>query len=349
MENQDKVIEVMDKTGCTLEQAGLALSHSDGDIEVAVDFIVSAEKFIFAIKGRFISQKMNVRGMFVILANVKDSRLERIGLLATEENKFYLLDVNSKWNEFEETMYIRKLGDEVNQGMSREMQENIQSMIVNEKDQFFQMLRDMETERVEDILAWEIDQAIKRLGNVEVKINIEQINLNEFKGLEKDEQRKKENENKEEHSPGPSMEVTLQVNMSLDPVEGVQVSSLKVGDVAEAVVVDNREVALHLASAFGGVRFNEFIPVSAVIEDLSPSESGQTRITLRLYKDILGSSALAPDVKIKLISEAQEKEDLQEPDQSEVSSKPGVPIPAFLIAGAALLLILVVFLLLVSR
>jgi len=233
--------------------------------------------------------------------------------------------------------------------MSREMQENVQSMIINEKDQFFQMLRDMEVEKVEETLAWEIDQATKKLGNVEVKITIEQINLSEFKGIEKDERRKKENENKEEPSPGPSMEVTLQVNLSLDPVEGVQVSHLKEGDVVEVVVVDNREVAYHLASAFGGVRFNEFIPVSAAIEDLSPSESGQTRITLRLYKDILGSSALAHDVKIKLISEAQEKEDLQEPDQPEVISEPGIPIPAFLMAGAALLLILVVFLLLVSR
>ena len=343
MDNQeieDKPTVVMKRTGCTLEQAALVLDHCDGDVEKAIELIVSVEKFIFAIKGRFISQSMNARGIFAIIANVKDNRVERIGLLATDDNNFYLPDVNGKWSEFEEGMYIRKLGDGVNQGMSRDMQENVQTMIDNEKDKFFQMLRNMEVEKVEEAIGWEIDRAIKKLGNMEVKINVEQINLYEFKGIEKDEQRKKDEESKGEADSDSSMEVNLQVNLTLAPVDGVQVSELKNGDLVEAVVVDSRDVAYHLASAFGGVKWDEFVPVTALVDDLAPSESGQTKLTVRLYKDIVGNTAIANDVKVKLIAKAAEGEESDD-SPSGVNSKSGMSVAVFLIGGTVVLLALV--------
>jgi hypothetical protein len=350
MENQDKVKSVMDKTGCTLEQASLSLDYSSGDVEKAVELIVSVERFIFAIKGRFISRRMNVRGIFVIMANVKEGRIERMGLLATNDSRFYLPDVNGKWDEFEESMYVRKLGEGVAQSISRDMQENIQSIIATEKGSFFQMLRDMEIEKLEEVIAWEIDKAVNRVGGMEVKISIEQINLYEFKGIAKDEKRKKEEKEKAEAAPSPSMEVILQVNLTLDPVGGVQVSDLKKGDMVEAVVVDNREVAYHLADAFGGTRGNVFVPVVVPVESLFPSESGQMRVSVRLYKDILGSAAIASEVKVRLISHTQEEGEIARPLEPRAKDQAGMSVAAFLIAGTATLLILVgLFLLLVFK
>ncbi|MGQ9630663.1 MAG: DUF4899 domain-containing protein [bacterium] len=337
---------IMAETGCTEEQATLVLEYAGGDVDEAIKTIVSSEKFIYVIKGKFISNVTKLRGLFVVFANVKTEAIERCAFLATDDQSFYLIDLDMKWSEFEESLYIRKFSKGVIQSASQDMQRALEHSLQGDqfKEKFFRSLRDVDKDLTRNMLTDTLRTVSSVGGDVDVTINIEQIDLYQFKGVSEPGEEKGEEGGKEkEGAPEEAPVTTVKTKLIVDPINGLPLSQLDRGDAVYLALIDDGDVN----EVAGYVSLNPATrevlnPVR--IDNISSTDAGQVLVRTVLVPGIFGTATLrSMDVKIKV---GPRRGDV-EGDRRKISSRQqegeGGDTSIVIIIGAAVLILILIF------
>lgn len=298
---KDKVQLVREETGCDEEQAKLILESTHNDVSKAIRIINTLLKHIVAIKGRFKCEKINIYGLFLLITDIRQRALIRVGALVTYNPGVYENDLGTNWHDFERQLYALKLGEGSNQDLTQNLQHCLQTRLTrDEKKTFFQYLRNLDTREVETTLLSEIKMVT---GDQEVILNtsLEQLNLAQFKELRKDpeggvDESSYERERKKDST------ITLKIELVLDSLKGIAAVNLRKGNLVSAKIVDMRDIARYLSKLLGGEQQDEIVPLVVPVDNVEIREQ-QVMIKTRFSPGIIGKTILSQEDKVEIIKQ----------------------------------------------
>jgi hypothetical protein len=352
---ENNISLLMEKSGCTKEQAVSVLESTGGNLEQAISIINSiSSKNIYIIKGRFNCKTEELYGLFLILVNNSTKELEKLEVVVSRNALLCQGDININWDEFEKninSISIRK-SELSNRKMAKLHHDIIDLFNSEEKIPIFEALTASEIDRVKGLLSVHIG---KSLGdpNIELALNIDQI-----AGLEKvpketeilAPQILKEKEEKEEEK---KARINLQIALVLSPVSGSLVTELKPDDRVAVKVIDTTETGKYLAQLMGAIRNEEIIPIMAHIDSITPLEMDKVRVVVKFGPGVVGETLVSKNAKVKITAGKpiinKKRDFLSRITPPAIKERIASPLPLRPIDLAILLMIILLLIIIITK
>ena len=296
---KDKIQLVREETGCDEEQAKLILESTHNDVSKAIRIINTLLKHIVAIKGRFRCEKINIYGLFLLITDIRQRALVRVGALVTYNPGVYENDLGTNWHDFERQLYALKLGEGSIQDLTQNLQHCLQTRLARDENKtFFQYLRNLDSREVETTLLSEIKMVT---GDQEVILStsLEQLNLAQFKELRKDPEDGMDESSYERERKKDST-ITLKIELVLDSLKGIAAVNLRKGNLVSAKIVDIRDIARYLSKLLGGEQQDEIVPLVVPVDNVEIREQ-QVIIKTTFSPRIIGKAILSQEDRVEII------------------------------------------------
>jgi hypothetical protein len=94
--------------------------------------------------------------------------------------------------------------------------------------------------------------------------------------------------------------VVLATEVVLDPVGGIPILDVEVGEPVMVEITDRREIALYLGGLMGGVVEGEHRPVRARAKEIRRMDSGNVSVIVEFGPGIVGRSIVPENVKVEM-------------------------------------------------
>lgn len=355
----DNVFLLMNKTGCTQEQAELVLESTGGNLEQAISIITTvSSKNIFIVKGRFNCKGENLYGLFLIQANNITKEIEKLEVVATRNALLCQCDVAINWDEFEKTLSsvsVRK-SELSNKKVSKLHHGVIDLFNGEEKTNIFTYLGSNDIGKLKGIFSVQIGKSLDN-PNIELALSIDQITGLEkspFEGGKLLETTTPEKEALEKSGVDiATSKVILQTALVLSPVSGVLVGELKVDDRVAVKIIDTTGTGQYLAELMGAKRGEQLIPIMAYVESIVPVEMDKVRIILKFGPGVKGETLISKNARVKISVErplAKKKDFLNRINIPTIKEKiVAAPLPLRPIDLAILLIMILLLLILMVK
>ncbi|MCL2388749.1 MAG: hypothetical protein FWC85_00015 [Elusimicrobia bacterium] len=286
MKEQIKLL--MEETGCEANEAELALTLCENDIERAVKTIGMLLKYILAFKAKLRFKESNLFALVHLAVNAKTSEILRFSCVVSYNPFMYETSIDTDWFSFEKTIYSFRL----DKGAATDYTQGI-----------LPKLREFLTVKLKEVPVIGVAEIKEMLAeffsaaSLEIEITSQELTLTQFKrfadqDFEDDVQVIKDNNE--------AKEVNLLSEVIEDP-EGTAVSKLSKGDVVVALITDERDIAHYLSHLMGGRKDGKAVPLEAHIKKVVFTED-EAVIELFYASSILGTAKAGLLSKIKVVT-----------------------------------------------
>ena len=290
MKEQIKLL--MEETGCEANEADLALTLCENDIERAVKTIGILLKYIIAFKVKLHFKESNLFALVHLVVNAKTSEILRFSCVVSYNPQIYETSIGTDWFTFEKTVYSFRLDKgtvtDYTQGVSPKLQE------------FF-------TAKLKETPVIGIDEVKGMLAEffapqaISVEITSEELNLAQFKKLP--DYNFEDDVYVFEGSQDKLISLTSEI---LQDPQGKPAARLAEGDVVLALITDERDIAHYLSHLVGSRRDGKIIAFPAKVKKVTLAEP-EIIVELFYTSSILGKAKTAVSDKIKVIESKKQQ------------------------------------------
>ena len=307
--DDQKLLLLQKETGCDLSFGKMILKFTGGDLDGAVRIIRSVEKNIFIVRGKFVAQVERIYGTFIFMFDCKNRTVDRFNSVIKKEDKSAIeFDFDKSWNA-----YLTDIANYSHRNVTEvEMQNRLSNTVRSGKvlqflDSKLSPKRDVD-EKVLNVYFKDILLNITGDLNVVLKLKVERSDAFEInKGMVKenifedeDEPVKEEKkERKPEHEK--NQIIVLKVDFELDPLEGVRLSELNIGDTVNVRMIEDSQLALYISGLLKGIdsenSTGNIFP--SELKEIKVLDDGGISILVQFGPGIYGKAYYGEDVKIK--------------------------------------------------
>ncbi|MDR3256842.1 MAG: hypothetical protein LBT18_04290 [Endomicrobium sp.] len=287
MKKKDQLLQLlMEETECQQEEAELALSLSDNNLEKAITTIGFFLKFITVFKIKLIFPKENIYGLIQITINMKTYDILRFSLVFSHNPSIYEISANTDWFSFEKAIFSVRLDAGTIESYTQKVEENLKLYI------------QQAVNKIAIVSNNEITTIIKTFFHpviVETETVREELNLIQFKKLP-DDNTKQNTTSFTDYNLG---FIKLDVEIFEDS-DGKTAKKIKEGDIVLSVITDERDIAHYLAHLIGGKKNDNMIPLPAIVKKIS-SKNDDFEIYLQYTPSIIGFAKVKNNIKLKVL------------------------------------------------
>lgn len=352
-EDDVRIKEMVEGTGCDSKLAVMLIKFTGGDVEGAKRIIRAVPKDVFAIKVKFITQVTGYYGAFLFCYDEKENNVKRSVCVVSDEKDIGTIDISQTWLNFEAALYNymrvkrvdgAKIEHIKNKFLGREFAARLSGVLKVGK-----LLND---EALNNLFIDEL-YTIFSDTNIAVKFAVDMTDVFELnKGQEtpadegeetlNPEEVEEEIESKRMHKKPDQSLIVLKVDPVLSPVKGTEIKKLEFGDDIQVRISDEREIADYLAVLLGGKVDSIRVPIYTKIVEVKELESGNVGVLTQFGPGIMGMFKVPSDVKV--VSSQDEEEDSR--SAVAVKEKHKELNPLWVVGG--IVIILSIFILLIS-
>ena len=284
----ERILMLIEETGCERGEAELALQLSNYDFEKSIRTIKTALKNIAIVKGKFINYEQNLYGIFILIFNTQLENIIRAITAVSYNPIIYEIDLHTDWYTIEKSIYNFRLLEGSMPNLTREIELYFSKELSSRKDKVYSALLNKSEREIYAILTSDFPVSFSQF-----QVNMEEINLAEYQQENQEVQRKDLNEIQIE-----SKQLYLEAKLKEDK-KGKKVKSLSKGEIVMAQIADEREIAKYLSRLLSSEE-TDFLPVR--IENIEKSKNS---ISIKLYfaPGIIGLVKTSPKTRIKVIEE----------------------------------------------
>lgn len=288
----DKILLLMEESGCDRAQAELALSLSDYDLEKAVRALGTLLRHIVAVKGKAHDADGTIHGRALVLVDTRGARLIRVRAVVSRHPGVFEAALGDAWHEFEKRLYADRLGEGARPEASRELERRTTEAIESSADEFFPALTHDDREWSETLsAAW-----APLFGGSGAVLRWERnpLNWDEYRVWSGG-------------APRPAVSfradgtVVVSVKIETDP-SGAPADTVRPGDVVACAIDDPRDLARCLARLLGASA-GSARPFGAPVESIERID-GELRVGLRLSTGVVGAARVAPSALLRVMRPA---------------------------------------------
>jgi len=301
---RENVKILMEETGCDEGQAELALHSTGNNLEKAIKSIDLLLRYIIVTKGKFVCDRRNVYGQFIVISHLNQKRIVRLGALATCDPSIYEETLDCKWRQFEKRLYGHRLSEGCLHELVQKLEQNLNWQIASDyRKSFFQNLKDKNYEEIVGIFREIIS---KSLEDAEAKIgmDVEELNLSQFKSLQEptipaDVGVKASPGHAPKSADRKEGTIVLGTKLLTDvSSSSVEVGRLRKNDLILVKISDSRDIAQYLSRLLGGCKGDEVVPLSAIVEEVR-EKADKWVVRTRFSPGIVGEALVEKKARIK--------------------------------------------------
>jgi len=288
----EKILLLMEETGCDEGEAHLALELANNNFEKAIHTIKSLLRNITVIKGKFHIEEKNLYGLFVTIFDKRSKNIIRFTSVTSYNPAIYETGLQMDWYLLEKSIYNFRLLEGSMPSLTHELEICFTKEITSKKEKLYKAIIDENYDRICEIF-------IESLPYNRPKIQImnEDINLAQYQ------QENMISENKEKNIESANTETKklyLEAKICEDP-NGKKAKSLLKNEIVLAKIEDNREIAKYLSKLLG-TKESDYIPVP--IQDIKQLDH---EILIHLYftPGIIGYTKVKPHTKLTVAKKSQ--------------------------------------------
>jgi hypothetical protein len=290
---EEKILLLMEETGCDHGEAQLAMELANQDLEKAIKAIKSILRGIIVIKGKFVDHAKNLFGLFIIIYNQRKEAIIRTTGVVSYNPVIYEQPLTSDWHLLEKSIYSYRLLEGSVLDVMKDAESRFNNVISENKDRFLKALSEKDEQKIDRILFDGL-----QTEELKTQISIEEINLADYH----QEQPDGDETLPEGHAAKPNFgRLVIDIEVQEEAV-GKKASSIIQGDVVFAHITDDREIAKYLSKLLVS-KETQYIP--APVEG---TEESETDVMLKLYftPGIAGQVILKKNARIK-VAESENK------------------------------------------
>jgi hypothetical protein len=286
MKEKDQLQLLIEETGCEQDEAEIALSLSNNNIEKAIYTIGLLLKFITIFKIKLIFSKENIYGLIHIAVNMKTHDILRFSMIFSHNPTIYEISANIDWFSFEKAIFSARLGAGAMENYTQKIEENLK------------LYTQQSVKEISVISKEEISTIIKTFFHpiiIEMETVNEELNLTQFKKLP--DYNAKQNE-----IPFARYDlgfVKLDVKI-LEDSNGKLAEKITESDTVLSLITDKRDIAHYLAHLTGGRKNGIMIPLPAIVKKIY-SENSNFEIHLHYAPSITGLAKIKSGTKLKVL------------------------------------------------
>jgi len=288
----EKILLLMEETGCDEGEAQLALELANNNFEKAIYTIKSLLRNITVIKGKFHIYENNLYGLFVIIFDKRSKNIIRVTSVTSYNPTIYETDLQIDWYLLEKSIYNFRLIEGSMPSLTREFEIYFTKEITSKKEKLYKAIIDENYDKICEIF-------IENFPYNEPKIQIinEDINLAQY---QQENITTEDKENNIETTGIDTKKLYLEAKICEDP-NGKKAKSLLKNEIVLAKIEDNREIAKYISRLLGTKEF-DYIPVP--IEEIKHLDH---EILVHLYftPGIIGYTRLKLSTKVSVTKESQ--------------------------------------------
>src|SRR3989338_4775318 len=134
---QDKIELLIEETGSSPEEAGLALGLANFNIEEALRILQAKRRDILVLKVKFYSTSPRLCGLMLLVANLADQRknpIFRLRVVLSDNPYLYETSLKIEWDEFENEIYRARLSEFSYVALSQSMEQEWERLITSGGD-----------------------------------------------------------------------------------------------------------------------------------------------------------------------------------------------------------------------
>jgi hypothetical protein len=306
----EKVKVLIEKTGCTQNQAEQVLKSVSGNIKEAFNLIKNlGKKNTIVVKGKFKGKETNTYGLVIFILNKAKKSLDHVRALVSYNLEIYKVSIRDRWDIFDREITRLNLREkEKVHRQSLKLKSGLKENFINNKirGKYFKYLKELDLENFKNYLAQNIGNIIK---DRKIEMEVEVDNLTSFTSFgirlkEIDEERKEEKEEKKEEA-----KIILKVSPIIAPVSGIKVTELKSGDNLLIYIIDKTDLGIYLGELMGAIKNDRLIPIVTEITEIEKIEDEKLKIMVKIGEGVFGEAHISEEVNVvKLHSEQDDKE-----------------------------------------
>lgn len=323
---------LMDASGCSEEEALLALEGAGGDIHEAIKLVDLLARDILVLKARLEGHGPGrQQGLVLVVGDTRNGRLHYLRTALVHGGALEGgLTPATAWRIFCESVDRMRDSRECNRKVSEELEYyltgNLEPWRLDEWGRLARQEQVAElTQAVRRVIEEGADETLTLEIGTELITRVQAGPLIEERTAAR-EQGKEEQENE-------SFSLYLACEPVIDPLHGRRAAELVPGNYLKVKVVDNSQLGSYLASLLGGREGAHLVPITAPVQAVEQLGSGRYRVELRLAPGVFGQTIVEGEVRIEVGQEP--------PRQAE--GRRTLPVAG--LAMAVLVIVFVIFLL----
>ncbi|MFN3966174.1 MAG: hypothetical protein ACK4JE_00545 [Endomicrobiia bacterium] len=291
---EEKILLLMEETGCDEGEAQLALELANNNFEKAIYTIKSLLRNITVIKGKFYIEEKNLYGLFVIIFDKRSKNIIRFTSVASYNPTIYTTDIYMDWHLLEKSIYNFRLLEGSVPSLTREIESYFTNEISSKKESLYKAIINDDIKKIHEIFI-----EIFPYKEPKIQITNEDINLAQYE--QENAVTKSDIKNSRAELLNTDTKKLYLETKILENPEGKKAKSLFKNEIVFAKIIDDREIAKYLSRLLGSKEM-DYIPVP--VEDIK--KSGED-ILIKLYftPGIGGYAKLKPYTKVSIAKEIQ--------------------------------------------
>ena len=287
----EKVSLLMEETNCEQAEAEIALELAQYNLEKAIRNIKNILKNIVIIKGKFVVQKKNLYGLFIMILDKKSQAITRLRCVISYNPAIYESDIYKDWDQLEHLIYRYRLQEGSVLSLAHNIEEHFTRQVDTKREKLYKAIESHNLDRIKDLLLQE-----SSLEAPEVQLVTEEINLADYQNSPS----RKEPEMLSLKNSAQPDRTTIALEVELFPdIHGKKVSSLAKGDVVLAQITDTREVARYLTKLLSSKEASYLsVPIEQIIQ-----KDAEAELYLHFTPRITGHAKIKTSSRVKVVKE----------------------------------------------
>ncbi len=268
----DKIVLLMEETGCDRGEAELALEMCGYVVEEAVKAIPKLHKSVVVFKGKLIDSEQNLYGLLLAVLNTKSRAVLRCRAVISFNPAVCAVSLEKDWFEFEKHLCGCRLWEGSLPNESLELEVAVANHLRSSAAAGHFDSQPGGTETVQADLA-ELLRRSLRTRALELKLKKDVLDMGQFQSLQPAAARLDRVRPAVVRGPWLDELLILTVNLEQDP-DGMPAAELRAGDMAAACIADDRDIAKYLAKFLGGHSEKGPAPIPALVEAIEAAPAG---------------------------------------------------------------------------
>ncbi|MBA3065936.1 hypothetical protein KJ633_05835 [bacterium] len=289
MTDESKIL--IEELGCSERAADRILSLYGSNLNLAYKHLASRHRNITVMKIKFAAKSSYQCGLMFIAMSAEKKSVLRYAVSISDNPYIFSMDLDMPWHEFENTIYTRRLSDEIVRDKTLSVTQAVRAFL-QEKDNesFYEIFDGINHEKIRGLL----ETILRKLLNEDIFFEFKKERLSVFDF---------------HRSSGPSQnspvkgdsKIELRVEIVASPARFLFFRSPKIDKINPGAIVfvritDDREVADYLMR-FIGVTKSETLPVE-ILEKMK-KENGFA-VTVRLGGSIRGVCSVPQGTRVEI-------------------------------------------------
>lgn len=294
--DDDKILLLMEETGCDRAQAEQALESAHFEVGEALKVVARQLRHIVVVKGKFAHPEANQFGLLMVVVNSKTHEVLRSRAVVSFNPAVYEPGLDKDWFEFERQLYGCRLWDGSLQMESLEVERALTER--------FRALEGFALEALsrDDTPApmADVSGALKEVFNATVRLKLKKDvrDLGQFRSLDASGPSRSASRSSK---PARANEDPLVLKIALEQDDGgISARELRAGDMVSARIVDARDIAQYLAKLFGAHSDSGPMPVLVPVEAVESGPEGLLA-RVRFAAGVCGDALVPSDSRLKIV------------------------------------------------